>query len=105
MNIKVATTPYYGKEKEVTRIIGWSGAIIQESYKATLDQIKNVPTGVYVSYRSSGSPSIKLIRGTWIAEIQGRKVTDLESFLTAINEHEKEIKENPEENNGGYIRV
>jgi len=103
MNIKVATTPYYGKE--TTRIIGWSGAIIQEPYKAALDQVRKVPTGVYISHRTCGSPSLKLKRGTWIVEIQGRKVSDLGSFLEAIRAYEEEIKENPEEDNGGYVRI
>ncbi|CAB4391055.1 unnamed protein product [Rhizophagus irregularis] len=103
MNIKVATTPHYGKE--TTKIIGWSGAIIQEPYEAALEHVKNVPTGVYVSFRSDGSPSLKLSQGVWITEIQGRKVSDLDSFLEAIYAHEKEIKEKPEENNDGYVRI
>ena len=32
-------------------------------------------------------------------------MTDLESFLKAIREHEEEIKEKPEEDNGGYVRI
>ncbi|CAB4482019.1 uncharacterized protein OCT59_029483 [Rhizophagus irregularis] len=103
INIKVKTTPCYGKE--TTKIIGWSGAIIQEPYKAALEQIKIVPTGVYISYRFSGSPALKLKLGVWIVEIQGRKVSDIDSFLEAIYAHEKEIKENPEENNDGYVRI
>jgi hypothetical protein len=70
-----------------------------------LDQVKIVPTGVYVSHRACGSPAVKLQRGTWIVEIQGRKVSDLDSFLEAIHAHEKEIKEKPEEDNDGYVRI
>ncbi|RIA99412.1 trypsin-like cysteine/serine peptidase domain-containing protein [Glomus cerebriforme] len=101
--IKVTTTPYC--DKEVTHIIGWSGAIIQETYKAALEHIKNVPTGVYVSRILRGSPALTIGEGVWIVEIQGRKVSDLDSFLKAIYAHEKEIKECPEEDNDGYIRI
>ncbi|GBC06884.1 hypothetical protein RclHR1_07110009 [Rhizophagus clarus] len=103
INIKIETTPYSGKE--VSKIIGWSGAIIHEPHKAALEQIKNVPTGVYVSFRCDGSPALKLNQGVWIVEIQGRKVNDIDSFLKAIYAHEKEIKENPEEDNDGYVRI
>jgi hypothetical protein len=103
LNIKIKTTPYYGKE--TTKIIGWSGAIIQEPYEAALERIKHVPTGVYVSFRFNGSPALKLNQGVWIVEIQGREVRDIDSFLKAIYAHEKEIKEKPEENNDGYVRI
>ena len=103
INIKAKTTPHYGKGG--TKIVGWSGAIIQEPYGAALEQVKNVPTGVYVSFRSDGSPALKLYQGVWISEIQGRKVSDLDSFLEAIYAHEKEIKEKPEEDNDGYVRI
>ncbi|GBC06882.1 hypothetical protein RclHR1_07110007 [Rhizophagus clarus] len=103
LNIKVKTTPYYGKE--TTKIIGWSGAIIQEPYKAALERIKNVPTGVYITFIYNGLPALKLKQGVWIVELQGRKVNDIDSFLKAIYAHEKEIKEKPEENNDGYVRI
>src|SRR2546430_17414051 len=100
MHIKVATTPYHGKE--TTWIIGWSGALIQEPYKAVLEQVKKVPKGVYVSHRLSGSPACtSLKQGIWIVEVQGRNVSDMNSFLEAILAHEKEMKEKPEEDNGG----
>ena len=104
MDVKVATTSYGGKE--TTRIIGWSGALVQAPYRAVLEQVRNVPTGVYVSCTLYGSPaSVSLRPGIWVVEIQGRKVTDLDSFLEAIHAHEKEMKENPEDDNSGYIRI
>jgi hypothetical protein len=78
---------------------------MQEPYKAALEQIKNVPTGVYISCRLHGSPALKLNTGVWITEIQERKVSDLDSFLKAIRAYEKEIKEKPEDNNDGYVRI
>jgi hypothetical protein len=103
----VATTPY--NEKETTHIIGWSGALIQKPYKAALEQVKNVPSDVYVSYTLHGSPAyVSLERGVWIVEIQERKVTDLDSFLAAVRAREKEIKEkdcNDDEGDDGYVRI
>jgi hypothetical protein len=104
MNFKVATTPYYGKD--TSRIVGWSGALIQEPYKAVLEQVKNVPSGVYVSHTICGSPAfVSLVPGVWIIEIQERKVKDLDTFLEAINVHEKEMKEKVDDDNGGYVRI
>ncbi|GBB86615.1 hypothetical protein RclHR1_00130056 [Rhizophagus clarus] len=103
-NIKVETTPYHGND--TTRIVGWSGAIIQEPYKAVLEQVKNVPTGVYVSHTICGSPAfVSFVPGVWIVEIQERKVKDLDTFLEAIHAHEKEIKEKVDDDNGGYVRI
>ena len=61
---------------------------------------------MYVSNTLSGSPAYLTIpQGLWIVEIEGRKVSDLDSFLEAIREHEKDVKENPEEYNSGYITI
>ena len=104
MDVKVATTSYGGKE--TTRIIGWSGALVQAPYRAVLEQVRNAPEGVYVTYTLRGSPAYSsLARGIWIVEIQERKVNDLDSFLKAIREHEKEMKEKSDKDNDGYIRI
>jgi hypothetical protein len=104
MNVKVATTPYHGKE--TARIIGWSGALVQAPYRAVLEQVRNVPTGVYVSCTLYGSPaSVSLRPGIWIVEIQGRKVNDLDSFLEAIHAHEKEMKEKSDDDKSDYVRI
>ncbi|CAG8542542.1 3371_t:CDS:2 [Funneliformis caledonium] len=102
INVKVGTTSY---GKETTRIIGWSGALIQAPYKAALEQVRKVPTGVYVSGKMYGSPADASLRsGVWIVEIQGRKVSDLDSFLKAIDAYEQEMKEKADENDG-YVRI
>ncbi|RGB42648.1 trypsin-like cysteine/serine peptidase domain-containing protein [Rhizophagus diaphanus] len=103
-NFKIATTPCNGKE--TTRIVGWSGALIQEPYKAVLEQVKNVPAGVYVSHTICGSPAyVSLVPGVWIVEIQERKVKDLDTFLEAIHAYENEMKETVDDDNGGYVRI
>ncbi|RIA99361.1 trypsin-like cysteine/serine peptidase domain-containing protein [Glomus cerebriforme] len=101
--VKVETSPYHGKE--TSRIIGWSGALVQAPYRAVLEQVRNIPTGVYVSCTLYGSPaSVSLRPGIWIVEVQGRKVSDLDSFLEAVHAHEKEMKEKSEDSSE-YIRI
>ena len=80
---------------------------MQEPYKAALEQVRRVPSGVYVSNTLHGSPAfLSLERGVWIVEIQERKVTDLDSFLKAIRVREKEIKEKvDDEDDDGYVRI
>ncbi|RIA90832.1 trypsin-like cysteine/serine peptidase domain-containing protein [Glomus cerebriforme] len=98
---KVETIPYYGKE--TTRVVGWSGAVIQEPYKAVLEQVRNVPTGVYVSHTLCGSPAyVSITPGVWIIEIQERKVSDLDSCLEAIHAFEKELVDDDDD---GYVRI
>ncbi|KAI8990075.1 trypsin-like cysteine/serine peptidase domain-containing protein [Pilobolus umbonatus] len=77
---------------ETTRVIGWQGALIQRPYKAVLEQVRNVPTGVYVSCTLYGSPACNVLRpGIWIVEVQGKPVKDLDSFLDAVHEYEREM--------------
>lgn len=78
---------------ETTRVIGWQGALIQRPYKAVLEQVRNVPEGVYVSCTLYGSPASNVLRpGVWIIEVNGRPVHDLDSFLEAVHTHEHEIQ-------------
>nr|CAG8646912.1 9767_t:CDS:2 [Entrophospora candida] len=101
INVNVATTPY--DKKETTRILCWSGALIQMAYKAVLEQVRKPPIGVYVACTLFGSPaSITFHPGIWIVEVQGKKVNDLDSFLKAVKQHEVEMKENEGD---GYIRI
>jgi S1-C subfamily serine protease len=74
---------------ETTRVLGWQGALIQQPYKSVLEQVRNVPAGVYVSCTLYGSPASNVLRpGVWIVEVQGKPVTDLDSFLEVVHEHE-----------------
>ncbi|KAI7866010.1 trypsin-like cysteine/serine peptidase domain-containing protein [Spinellus fusiger] len=78
--------------QETTRVVGWQGALIQKPYKSVLEQVRNVPQGVYVSCTLYGSPASHVLRpGVWIVEVQGQPVQDLDSFLTAVHKHETEM--------------
>ncbi|KAJ2957686.1 hypothetical protein NQZ79_g6632 [Umbelopsis isabellina] len=95
MTVEVPTTLYNGKE--TSRVIEWQGTLIQEPYKAVLEQMPDVPTGVYVSCTMSGSPaSSKIHPGSWITELNGQEIHDMDSFLTAVKNHK---------NGSEYVRV
>lgn len=89
-----ATVPLsHFSDYETTRVIGWQGALIQRPYKAVLEQVRNVPEGVYVSCTLYGSPASNVLRpGVWIVEVNGRPVHDLDSFLKVVHTHEREIQ-------------
>jgi S1-C subfamily serine protease len=104
MTVQVPTTFYSGQE--TNRIIEWQGTLIQEPYKAVLEQMPNVPTGVYVSCTLHGSPSSEKIHpGSWITEFNGRRVHDMDSFLSAVSDHQREKETGQQNNNEGYVRV
>lgn len=79
-------------ECETARVIGWQGALIQKPYKAVLEQVRNVPQGVYVSCTLYGSPASNVLRpGVWIVEVNGHPVSDLDSFLRVVHADEEQI--------------
>ncbi|OBZ91682.1 PDZ domain-containing protein C23G3.12c [Choanephora cucurbitarum] len=89
MNVTVPLSEFSGYE--TTRVIGWQGALIQKPYKSVLEQVRNVPVGVYVSCTLYGSPASNVLRpGVWIVEVQGKPVKDLDSFLEVVHEYEAE---------------
>ncbi|KAL0079035.1 trypsin-like cysteine/serine peptidase domain-containing protein [Phycomyces blakesleeanus] len=90
IEVKVPMSEFSGFE--TTRVIGWQGALIQRPYKAVLEQVRDVPQGVYVSCTLYGSPASHVLRpGVWIVEVQGKPVKDLDSFLAVIHKHEEEM--------------
>ncbi|KAI8085430.1 trypsin-like cysteine/serine peptidase domain-containing protein [Thamnidium elegans] len=90
LNVNVPMSEFSGYE--TTRVIGWQGALIQRPYKAVLEQVRNVPAGVYVSCTLYGSPASNVLRpGVWIVEVQGKPVKDLDSFLEVVHSHETEM--------------
>lgn len=89
LNVTVPMSEFSGYE--TTRVIGWQGALIQRPYKAVLEQVRNVPAGVYVSCTLYGSPASNVLRpGVWIVEVQGKPVKDLDTFLRVVHQHEME---------------
>ncbi|KAL1915204.1 uncharacterized protein VTP21DRAFT_7480 [Calcarisporiella thermophila] len=104
LRIRVPTIPLSGLE--TTRIVEWQGALVQMPYQAVLEQVKRVPTGVYVSCTLYGSPaSVSMRPGVWVVEVGGRSVHDLDSFLEAVRAHEQELREEEDEDEEGYVRI
>lgn len=88
--LAVPTVPLIGTD--TNRILAWAGALIQMPYKAVLEQVSNVPQGVYVSCTLYGSPASTALRpGVWITEIDGIAVSDLDEFLDAVHNHENKV--------------
>ncbi|KAG0326037.1 serine protease [Dissophora globulifera] len=90
IRLTVPTVPLLGTD--TNRIIAWAGALIQMPYKAVLEQVSNIPTGVYVSCTLYGSPASTALRpGVWITEVGGIPVANLDEFLEAVHRHEKRV--------------
>ncbi|KAF9127697.1 serine protease [Mortierella sp. 14UC] len=88
--LNVPTVPLTGTD--TNRILAWAGALIQMPYKAVLEQVSNVPQGVYVSCTLYGSPASTALRpGVWITEIDGIPVANLDEFLDAVHHHENKV--------------
>lgn len=83
-NIKIATSEL--SPTGTTRIIGWAGALFQMPHRQIYSQLKKVPKGVYCAVVFSGSPAelYGLRSMTWVTEIAGKPITDLDSMLEAV---------------------
>ncbi|KAF8978776.1 hypothetical protein BGZ52_005569, partial [Haplosporangium bisporale] len=71
-----------------SRIVWWAGAMLHEPHKAVLQQSKQVPSRVYISLRSYGSPSYMygMASMMWVTHINGTPTPDLDSFLGAVRQ-------------------
>ncbi|OMJ28165.1 Pro-apoptotic serine protease [Smittium culicis] len=71
---------------ETKKVIGWAGAIIQEPYRAVQEQVKKLPSKVYVTCTLFGSPAsgYGLKPGVWITEIEGFKINTMSDFINRI---------------------
>ncbi|PVU89276.1 hypothetical protein BB561_005449 [Smittium simulii] len=107
---------------ETDNAIGWSGAIIQEPYRAVLEQVKTLPSNIYVTCTLFGSPAsgYGLKPGVWITHVEGRPVDSIADFIDQVKDIYKrsfscsELKNNNEqelvdsEGNSietGYVRL
>ncbi|KAF8932137.1 serine protease [Haplosporangium gracile] len=90
LSLIVPTVPLLGTD--TNRILAWAGALIQMPYKAVLEQVSNVPQGVYISCTLYGSPASTALRpGVWITEVDGIPVANLDDFLDAVHHHENKV--------------
>ncbi|KAJ3414765.1 hypothetical protein HDV05_006104 [Chytridiales sp. JEL 0842] len=82
---------------ETSKIVVWAGAVFQEPHRAVLQQSQALPSRVYISARSKGSPAYMygLAATQWVTEINGKPTPTLEDFLNAV----KSLPDNE------YVRV
>ncbi|KAI1317355.1 hypothetical protein EDD11_008535 [Mortierella claussenii] len=71
-----------------SRLVIWAGAMMHEPHKAVLQQSKTLPSRVYVSARSKGSPSYMygMVPTMWITHINGTPTPDLDALLKAVRQ-------------------
>ncbi|KAI8894394.1 hypothetical protein BC833DRAFT_605056 [Globomyces pollinis-pini] len=69
-------------------IVIWAGAVLQEPHKAVLQQSKTVPSRIYISGRSKGSPSYGsgLAATQWITHVNGVATNTLQQFLEVVRD-------------------
>ncbi|KAI9485978.1 MAG: trypsin-like cysteine/serine peptidase domain-containing protein [Benjaminiella poitrasii] len=95
MVVKVKTSPVSGDG--TSRVVFWAGATLQEPHKAVLQQSNTLPSRIYISSRSKGSPAYMygLVPTMWITHINSKQVVTLDDLIRAV----KDIEDNT------YVRV
>ncbi|KAI9024808.1 trypsin-like cysteine/serine peptidase domain-containing protein [Hyaloraphidium curvatum] len=95
LTLTVPTTELDGEGTK--KCVSWAGVLLQEPHKAVLQQSKHLPSRVYISGRSKGSPGYMygFIPTQWILAVNGKRTSTLEEFLEAV----KGVKDN------SYVRV
>ncbi|KAI9008742.1 trypsin-like cysteine/serine peptidase domain-containing protein [Phycomyces nitens] len=95
ITVKVKTDVMSGDG--TSRVVYWAGAALHEPHKAVLQQSKTLPSRIYISARSKGSPSYMygLVPTMWITHINSKQVETLDDFISAV----KDIADNT------YVRV
>ena len=70
----------------IERLISWAGALIEPPNRAISVELGVPPTGVYTSWRWSGSPAerYELPQHLRIVRVGGRPTPDLDAFAAAI---------------------
>ncbi|ORY02006.1 trypsin-like serine protease [Basidiobolus meristosporus CBS 931.73] len=84
--ITVPTTPCSGEG--TTRVVRWCGAVLQEPYKAVLQQVERIPSQVYVSSCNFGSPANNygLAPTKFITHVNGFETPDLDALLRVLGD-------------------
>ncbi|KAJ1911203.1 hypothetical protein H4219_006010 [Mycoemilia scoparia] len=88
ITMKVPTTPLYGMEG--TRIVCWAGATFQSAFLAVREQLRTIPSDIYVSSTSYGSPSSRydIKPNSFVIEVDGTPVKTLDDFYKIIKAKE-----------------
>ncbi|KAJ2712698.1 hypothetical protein H4R19_002620 [Coemansia spiralis] len=84
VKLRVPTTKLDGMGTH--RVVHWSGALVQEPYRAVQEQVRRLPSHVYVSCTLYGSPAncYGLRPGMWITEVEGRPVSSVADFVVTL---------------------
>ncbi|PIA15825.1 Pro-apoptotic serine protease NMA111 [Coemansia reversa NRRL 1564] len=84
ISLRIPTTKLDGMETK--RVVHWSGALVQEPYRAVQEQVRRLPSEVYVSCTLYGSPAncYGLRPGMWITEVEGHPVTTIDDFISTL---------------------
>ncbi|KAJ2818660.1 hypothetical protein FBU31_005797 [Coemansia sp. 'formosensis'] len=84
--LKVPTTRLSGMDTR--RVVHWLGALVQQPYRAVHEQVRRLPSAVYVSCTLYGSPAncYGLRPGMWITEVENRPITSIDDFVAILNE-------------------
>ncbi|KAJ2089269.1 hypothetical protein IW138_003589 [Coemansia sp. RSA 986] len=71
---------------ETTHVVHWSGALMQEPYRAVQEQVRALPSSIYVSCTLYGSPanSYGLRPGMWITEVESTPVSTIADFIDTL---------------------
>ena len=72
--------------RNISRVLQWAGATLQEPPREISAQRGIEPSGVYVAYFAYGSPANRygLLPGRRIVEVDGQPTGDLDAFLRAV---------------------
>ncbi|KAI1386413.1 Pro-apoptotic serine protease NMA111 [Hypoxylon trugodes] len=84
MNLQVPTSP--ADNVETDHAISFCGAVLHVPHLAVRQQISKLPSEVYVSARSRGSPSYQygLAPTNFITHVNGKPTPDLKTFLENV---------------------
>ncbi|KAJ3317194.1 hypothetical protein HDV06_001942 [Boothiomyces sp. JEL0866] len=86
IQVQVPTTVMDGDV--VDRLVCWSGALLQEPHRAVLFQSTQLPSKVYVTGRTRGSPAFGhgIASTQWITHVNNQPTPTLTDFLSVVKD-------------------
>ncbi|ORX58943.1 trypsin-like serine protease [Hesseltinella vesiculosa] len=86
MRVQVKTSLVTGEG--TNRVVFWAGASFQEPHKAVLQQTKTIPSRIYITSRSKGSPAFMygLVPTMWVTHVNSIQVTTLDDLIAAVKD-------------------
>ncbi|KAJ3271206.1 hypothetical protein HDV01_006995 [Terramyces sp. JEL0728] len=86
VQVQVPTTVMDGDV--IDRLVCWSGALLQEPHRAVLFQSTQLPSQVYVTGRTRGSPAFGhgIASTQWITHVNNQPTPTLTDFLSVVKD-------------------